>query len=140
MQSMKHYKIAIWIITVSLSVVARATNSVGFFEISACDLNRAKVFYESTFDWKLTFVSDQFLSIEGAGIGGGIVKDCRPTGERINTKVFVRVDDLEKSFKLSQKNGATVVIEPMQVSPQSWIAEILDPENSLIGLMQEGRK
>ena len=116
-----------------------AAAPLAFFEISACDTARLKTFYEGWLEWKLSAQSADVLSIEGAGVAGALVKDCRPTAsayDRIPVKLFVRVPEIEPALDRAKRLGADVVVPPSPAG-KLRMAELRDPAGNAIGVVGE---
>src|SRR3972149_6018350 len=68
---------------------------------------------------------------EGKGIGGGI-----GDGEARVT-VYIEVDDPQAYLDKAVKAGAKVMMEVMQVTPDTVIAMFADPQGNVTGLLKE---
>lgn len=117
------------------------------FEIQADDVQRAKAFYEKTFEWTV----QQWMSTEqGAGmdyyglitgpdgtpgINGGMYQ--RPAEKPLHTyDCTIQVDDIDKAIEAVKANGGTVTSEKMQIPGVGWFAGGLDTEGNKFGMMQ----
>jgi len=130
----------IFILLLCFSVNLANASNVVFFELSVNNLATAKRFYESLFGWKINQVSSDFMDISGAGIKGGIVRDQRPISGRPNSKLFVEVADIQQSVSRALRLGAELYVPVTEVSPGTFIAEIKDLDENIIGLMYEKKK
>lgn len=111
---------------------------VTHFEISADDMDRAKAFYESVFDWTFNkFDGPQeyyFVATgEGPGIDGGMFRRQGPMVGHINS---VSVDDIDACCERIKAAGGEIVVEKMPIGDTLFIAYAKDLEGSLFGLHQ----
>ena len=117
-------------------------NPIGWFEIYVQDMNRAKAFYEKTFEvtlqrlpgpamefWTWPMLSSDSPGCTGAlvkmegkdsGVGGGIIyfpcADCAVTAER------------------AVESGGSLQKGKMPIGDHGFIALVLDTEGNMIGL------
>ena len=110
-------------------------------ELQTPDLARAKAFYSSLFDWKLTDVpmpgADMvYTMVEvGAGTGGGMVTP--PGGSApAQWQAYVSVDDIETYTARAQELGATVLEPPTRIGEYGWMSVIRDPTGATLALWQ----
>ena len=121
-------------------------NRVMHFEIQADDIERAKSFYEKTFDWK---ISKMMSSDDGGmdywglttgpdgtpGINGGMYE--RPVERKLYTyDCTIVVEDLDKAIEDVKKNGGTIHKEKMEIPKVGWFVSGMDTEGNSFGLMQ----
>ena len=112
------------------------TNPVTHFEIMGKDSAALQKFYHEVFGWKLAppvkeMGNYSLFDNEGQGIGGGIGDgDARVT-------VYIEVDDPQAYLDKAVKAGAKVMLEVMQVTPDTMIAMFADPQGNVTGLLKE---
>ena len=117
-----------------------AGSPLGFFELLCSNLDRAQNFYSQLFGWQFRKTSSEnFMTIEGAGIPGGIIRDSSNVSGRPNAKLFFKVEQLRSKLKQAERLGAKTIIPPTSVSPISMIAEFSDLDNNIVGLICEAR-
>lgn len=121
-------------------------NRVIHFEVQADDIDRAKDFYEKTFDWKVekmmsadTGMMDYWGLTTGPndtpGINGGLYQ--RPPKDPIMTyDCTITVDDIDKAVEMIKKNGGKIIIEKGEIPDVGWFASCLDTEGNKFGIMQ----
>jgi hypothetical protein len=108
------------------------------FEIHGDDPVAAAGFYSSLFGWKVEQWGDQPYWLyttgeEGPGIDGA----SAPTEDHGQSVVLtVQVDDLAGSVAKARDLGATIVNDSMPIPGVGTLAQVLDPNGVLIGIMQ----
>jgi uncharacterized protein len=116
-------------------------NPVGWFEIYVQDMNRAKGFYEATFDVKLEELPNPGIKMlafpmkpELPGCGGALVRyEGKPSGDG-GTLVYFTCADCETEASKATKNGGRVFKEKFSIGPYGFIALIYDTEGNMVGL------
>jgi len=120
----------------------RSSPNIAYFQIPADDVNRAKRFYQSIFDWKIepdTTLEDKSLQWQNIVTGepeagmmhmGGLYKRMGP-GPIMN---FVRVEDIETTLSKVERFGGTIVMPKTQIPSVGLVAVIQDTEGNIIGL------
>ena len=116
-------------------------NPVGWFEIYVQDVERAKAFYEKTFDVKLERLESPEVELwafpmnrEGSGCAGALVKmDGKDSGIG-GTIVYFPGDDCAAMAERALKNGGRIQNEKKSIGDYGFIAHVLDTEGNLIGL------
>lgn len=117
---------------------SQPSSKLTFFELTVSDLARAKSFYGQLFGW--TFAaspSPDFVSIQGAGVSGGLLRDPSKKPGGAGVKIFFAVDDVEKKSAEANSLGAEITVPPMKISPTTALAEFRDPEGNVIGVIHE---
>jgi uncharacterized protein len=122
----------------------RAMANIGFFQIPADDVGRARTFYQSLFGWKiepdttLENKSLQWQNIltgepeEGTMNNGGIYKRMGP-GPIMN---FVITKDFDQVLAKVEKLGGTIVMPKNVIKRVGLVAVIRDSEGNIIGLLK----
>ncbi|KAF3363330.1 Glyoxalase/bleomycin resistance protein/dioxygenase [Chlamydiales bacterium STE3] len=118
-------------------------DKVGHFEVPADDLERAKKFYNTVFEWQIHPMPEadfhHYHSAittkreEAHGINGGLYKRTRANEP---TTIVVEVDSIEDYLKKVIKAGGSVVLEKQHVAESGFYARVQDTEGNLIGLWQ----
>lgn len=121
-------------------------NRVIHFEIQADDVDRAKDFYEKTFDWQIHKIMSaenggmDYWGLETGpdgtpGINGGMYK--RPEENKINTyDCTIAVEDIDRAIEDVKKNGGRLRTEKMFIPGVGWFAGGIDTEGNIFGMMQ----
>ena len=113
-------------------------------ELSTTDLDKAKSFYQSLFDWQLKDedmgggMSYTMISV-GEGTGGGMMKQMVP-GAPSAWLAYVLVDDIEAATAKAKSLGATIMRDVMEVMDAGWLSIIIDPTGSYLGLWKPKAK
>src|SRR3954452_18506053 len=81
------------------------------------------------------------LNAEGLGIGGGIMgmtghPEMQGYGGHVT--FYVEVPDIEAALAKAEELGGTRMMGPQEVPGGPTIAQFLDPENRMVGLVQSG--
>ena len=97
-------------------------------ELNTTDLDKAKSFYRSLFDWQLNDVDmgggmSYTLINVGEGTGGGMMKQMVP-GAPSSWLAYVQVDDIRAATDKAKSLGATVM--PARTRCWPWMM-ILSP-------------
>lgn len=116
--------------------------TVVHFDIACDEPERAKKFYETVFDWKITAppgMTDYYLiettDLEGqTGVGGGVGKRGAPE-QRISS--YSGVDSVDKYLAAVERAGGKIAQPKMAVPGWGYLAMCLDTENNLFGLWQD---
>jgi predicted enzyme related to lactoylglutathione lyase len=118
-------------------------NKIGYFEIQANDLARARDFYGQVFNWR--FVREENLPIEywrieGAGIYGGLLPRPAkiPVGE-MGTNAYVCSIQVDKFDEIADKilaMGGVVAMPKFAVRGRCWQGYFLDTEGNTLGVFE----
>lgn len=114
------------------------------FEMSAKDPEALVSFYESVFGWKVNKwdgPEDYWLATTGEdgtpGINGAFMY---PADGTPRTVVTVEVEDLDATIARAKAGGGRVAMEKMAVPMVGWAAYVVDPQGTVVGLMQPDEK
>jgi predicted enzyme related to lactoylglutathione lyase len=109
-------------------------------ELDTTDPIKAKAFYTSLFDWKITdadmgggMIYSTFKPDEGPG--GGMMKHPMP-GAPSTWLAYVLVDDVAASTKKAVSLGAKVAVDKQEVPNMGWFSIIIDPTGASLGLWE----
>lgn len=118
-------------------------NPVGWFEIYVQDMERAKAFYQTTFQVTLEPLTSPGLDMwafpplmqpDNQGCTGALVKmDGKDSGVG-GTIIYFVCDDCAVEAKRVSANGGRIQNEKMSIGQYGFIALFLDPDGNLIGL------
>ena len=109
-------------------------------ELATTDLDKAKSFYQSLFDWKLnemdmgSGMSYTMIDV-GEGTGGGMMKHPMP-GAPSAWLAYVNVDNVAAATAKAKSLGATVLREVTEVPNAGSFSIIVDPTGAMLGLWQ----
>lgn len=128
-----------------------AATALVHFEIQASDIDRAKKFYETVFEWKIEAVPGmEYWLIYGGrskGMDGGVVginggmlrrKGSEPIdGAAVNAFVCtLEVEDIDRRTDMIVNSGGSLVVEKVSIMGMGWLAYCKDTEGNIFGLMQ----
>jgi predicted enzyme related to lactoylglutathione lyase len=113
-------------------------------ELGTTDLEKAKSFYRSLFDWQLNDMDmgggmSYTLINVGEGTGGGMMKQMVP-GAPSSWLAYVQVDDIRAATDKAKSLGATIMRDVMDVTDEGSLSIIRDPTGAALGLWQPKKK
>ena len=116
-------------------------NPVGWFEIPAIDLNRAKKFYEAVLDVQLTFATmgpvemAWFPSVEdGIGASGTLIKSEGYTPSHAGTLIYFTAPDIERTLAKVNANGGKILTPKTSIGEYGFYAFFEDSEGNRLAL------
>jgi len=116
-------------------------NRFNWVEIRVRDLEKAKKFYGSLFDWKISGKENKdyayWLIDTGEKPNGGMWRF--PEGKPLGIIVYILVDDIDKTLEEIVKLGGRVVV-PKSKENGNAMATFADPDGNLLGLYQTSKK
>ena len=112
-------------------------NRFHWIEIRVRDLEKAKKFYGSLFDWKISGDENKdwayWLIDTGEKPGGGIWRF--PEGKPLGVLIYILVDSIDATLEKVIKLGGKVVA-PKSKEGENAMATIADPDGNLFGLYE----
>lgn len=108
-------------------------------ELNASDLGKAKKFYKSVFDWKLTDSKEmQYTMIDvGKGTGGGMWSNPQAGPGWV---AYVEVDSVKKTIAKAKKAGAQIFVEYQPIGEMGAIGVFADPNGAALGVWETAKK
>src|SRR6184192_2562000 len=109
-------------------------------ELASTDAAKAKTFYSSLFDWKLSDMemgngmTYTTFKPTGDSPGGGMMQHPQP-GAPSAWLPYV-LDDVKAAAAKAKTLGANVVVETQEVPDMGWFSIITDPTGAHLGLWQ----
>ncbi|MFX1281178.1 MAG: VOC family protein [Promethearchaeota archaeon] len=116
---------------------------IAHFEINADDVERAKKFYEKTFEWEIEkWEGGEYWVIKAGdddedGINGGLQKREDPEDQVHN---YITVKSVEESKTKIEENGGVIVSPKITVPGVGYFYMFKDSEGNKLGIMQEDEK
>jgi len=108
-------------------------------ELSTTDVDKAKGFYGSLFDWKLEDMPMGGMTYTmikiGDGTAGGIMKNPIP-GAPSFWLTYVLVDDIAAATQKAKSLGATIMQDVTAVMDMGSLSVIVDPTGAAFGMWQ----
>ena len=109
-------------------------------ELATTDIDKAKSFYRSLFEWKLNDMDMgdgmTYTLIEvGEGTGGGMMKHPMP-GAPSAWLAYVAVDDIAAATAKARSLGATIVRDVTEVPNAGLFSIFTDPTGAMLALWQ----
>jgi predicted enzyme related to lactoylglutathione lyase len=113
-------------------------------ELATTDIDKAKSFYRSLFDWQLNDMDMGGGTIYtminvGEGTGGGIMKQMIPNAPSA-WLAYVQVDDIRAATDKAKSLGATIMRDVMEVMDAGSLSILRDPTGAMLGLWQPKKK
>jgi predicted enzyme related to lactoylglutathione lyase len=111
------------------------------FAINADDVQRAKLFYESVFDWTFDpWGPPDFYQIKNAGSGvlGALQgrRELEPGAVMRGFEATMGVKDLKATIAAVEAAGGEIVMQPVRIPTVGELIYFKDPEGNLVGAMQ----
>ena len=119
------------------------SNPICWFEIHIQDMNRAKKFYESVFETRLSKPESPAggmdywtFSMEDKGYGatGALVRMVGAPSGGNSTLVYFNCEDCAVQAKRAADHGGKVFKEKFSIGQYGFISLVFDPEGNMIGL------
>ena len=110
-------------------------------ELNSTDVDKAKSFYRSLFDWQLEDVdmgggmTYTMVKVGEEGTGGGMMKHPAP-GVPSAWLAYVLVDDVAAATAKAKSLGASVMRDVTEVAGYGSFSIITDPTGAALGLWQ----
>lgn len=118
-----------------------ARNPVGWFEIYVQDMERAKAFYEKTFEVKLEALPSPIIKMyafpmlpDKPGSAGALVKMEGFKSGGNSTIIYFSCLDCAVESARAAKNGGKIFKEKFSIGEYGFISLVHDTEGNLIGL------
>ncbi|HYU12994.1 MAG TPA: VOC family protein [Stellaceae bacterium] len=113
-------------------------------ELATIDIDKAKSFYQSLFDWQLSDMDmgggmTYTMIGVGEGTGGGIMKQMIPNAPSA-WMAYVQVDDIRAATDKAKSLGATIMRDVMEVMDAGSLSILRDPTGAMLGLWQPKKK
>jgi predicted enzyme related to lactoylglutathione lyase len=116
-------------------------NVVGWFEIYVQDIDRAKAFYQNTFQATLERLESPGIELwafpmqpHNGGCAGALVKMNGKDSGVGGTIVYFSCADCAVEASRAAQNGGQIQKEKMSIGQYGFIALVLDTEGNMIGL------
>jgi uncharacterized protein len=116
-------------------------NPVGWFEIYVQDMERAKAFYQKTFEVTLERLESPDIELwafpmhnDGSGCTGALVKMKGKDSGGGGTIVYFVSDDCSVEEARAAKNGGKIHQSKSGIGQYGFISLIVDTEGNMIGL------
>lgn len=116
-------------------------NPVGWFEIYVQDMDRARAFYQSTFQVTLERLDSPGVELwafpmqhDKTGCAGALVKMEGKDSGGGGTLIYFSCADCAAEAARAAQNGGRVVKEKFSIGQYGFIALLLDTEGNMIGL------
>lgn len=116
------------------------TNNLSHFAINADDVERARAFYQSVFDWRCRpWGPPGFYRIDtGGGPGGALQqrRELRPGQPTIGFECTVTVDDVDAVAESVVAHGGRILMEKSTIAGVGDLIFFADPEGNVVGAMR----
>ena len=116
-------------------------NPVGWFEIYVQDMDRAKTFYEKTFDVSLQHLTSDGLEMwawpmqqDAPGCPGALVKMEGKDSGVGGVIIYFPCEDCAALAEHAARNGARIQKPKTAIGQYGFISLIVDTEGNMIGL------
>ncbi|MFY7665153.1 VOC family protein [Flavobacterium sp.] len=116
-------------------------NPVGWFDINVANLDRAKKFYETVFNVKLTDAPIKWgkqsffpFSPESQDISGALVEKADFVPSSNNTIVYFETEEITAVEQKVEAAGGKVIQPKMNIGEFGFISIFIDTEGNVVGL------
>ncbi len=118
-------------------------NPVGWFEIYVQDMERAKAFYQKTFQITLEHLDaadiemwafPPLMQSDNPGCTGALIKMEGKDSGVGGTIIYFVCDDCAVEAGRAAQNGGRIQKEKMAIGEYGFIVLVLDPDGNMIGL------
>lgn len=116
-------------------------NPVGWFDLNVANLDRAKKFYETVFNVKLTDAPMEWgkqsffpFNPQSPNISGALVEKKEYKSSSKNTVIYFETEDIIAEEKRIEKAGGKVVQPKMNIGEFGFISIFIDTEGNTVGL------
>ena len=115
-------------------------NAFAHIELNTDDVQKAKKFYKTLFNWKISDIPGMNYSMidVGGGTGGGIQQKPMPEAPT-SWLPYVQVDDVKKTIAKAQKAGAAIALDYVDIGEMGAIGVFIDPAGAALGVWQLGQ-
>jgi hypothetical protein len=111
------------------------------FDVPTEDIERAKIFYETIFGWKITPVPGplDYYDIETKdddgtiGLAGGMGKRGAPEQKITN---YIGVKAIDEYVEKVKEHGGTMIMPKMTIPGFGYLATFQDTEGNVLGLWE----
>ncbi|MDX1700132.1 MAG: VOC family protein [Melioribacteraceae bacterium] len=117
------------------------TNPVNWFEIPVSDMEKAKKFYESVFDFELsinemgnTLMAWFPMEQDATGATGTLIKHDSYIPSQAGTMIYFSVEDIEAILEKVKNNGGEVTNPKTSIGQYGFVGHFADTEGNRIGL------
>lgn len=114
-------------------------NPVSWFEIPCKDLDRAKNFFQTVFEYQFSEINMpdntrmlMFPGGEGKNFATGALTSGTPNEN--GTLIYFEVDDVAHEAKKVEKAGGKLLFPKTEIGQFGFIAHLIDSEGNKIGL------
>lgn len=116
-------------------------NPVGWFDLNVANLDRAKKFYETVFNLKLTDLPIEWgkqslfpFNHESPNISGALVEKSDFIPSSNNTVIYFETEDCLAEQKRIEQAGGKIVQAKMHIGEFGYISIFIDTEGNTVGL------
>lgn len=116
-------------------------NPVGWFDLYVADLTRARKFYETVFNLKLTDLPPEWgkqslfpFNPESSNISGALVEKADFAPGNNNTVIYFETEDCVAEEQRIEKAGGKVLQPKMHIGEFGYISIFIDTEGNTVGL------
>ncbi|WP_298425709.1 VOC family protein [uncultured Kordia sp.] len=117
------------------------TNPVGWFDLNVANLDRAKKFYETVFNLKLSDAPIEWgkqsffpFNHESSNISGALVEKTDFVPSSNNTVVYFETEDNIAEEQRIEMAGGKMVQPKMSIGEFGFISIFIDTEGNTVGL------
>lgn len=115
-------------------------NRLCHFEIGTRDIESARKFYTTVFDWKIeTDPNSDYTMIEtGEEPKGGLLKP--PPEIPLGITSYIQVENVEQTLEKIKDAGGAVIKPKEEIPNMGWYALFMDPDMNMLGIFEALKK
>jgi hypothetical protein len=129
-----------------MTATAHVPGSLCWFELTTLDQNAAKTFYSSILGWTANDIpmgpADIYTIFRIDGKDAAAACTMRPEQRAMNVPpnwmVYILVESADESAARAWQLGATVIVEPFDVTDNGRMSVIRDPTGAIFSIWQPG--
>jgi uncharacterized protein len=117
------------------------TNPVAWFEIPVTDIDRAKIFYETVFDYSLNVMEMGPRKMaffpaaqETYGTGGALVKEETFIPSYAGSLIYFSVADIDATLAKVTASGGKTILPKMSIGEYGFVGYFEDSEGNRVAL------
>jgi uncharacterized protein len=117
------------------------SNPAGWFDLTVANLDRAKKFYETVFNLKLTDLPVEWgkqslfpFNHESPNISGALVEKADFTPGSNNTVIYFETEDCVTEEKRIEQAGGKILQPKINIGEFGFISIFIDSEGNTVGL------
>ena len=115
-------------------------NPLCHFEFMVSDMEKAKTFYQSIFDWEIKDAGmPGYLFINTGSEPEGGLTEKPPEATAYSLGQYFLVDNIDETLEKVISNGGEVLVQKSEIPNIGYYAVFLDPDKISVGLFESSK-